>query len=216
MSRTNQERYGVQGLLDGDRVSLVTALAGLDLFLVGLMGSGKTTIGQALAQALGYSYVDTDSLVERVAGQSIADIFAAEGETVFRQLETQVLEEVASYRRLVVATGGGIVVRPENWSYLQQGLVIWLDVPVPELLRRLEGDQTRPLLQTEDPAATLQNLLEQRRDRYAQADLHIAIEAGEEPDTTVQRILAAIPSVLKDPKNAEPSERQATDVTDAS
>ncbi|QFZ91871.2 shikimate kinase [Synechococcus elongatus] len=178
-------------------MSLVAALNGLDLFLVGLMGSGKTTIGQRLAESLGYTYVDTDHLIERVAGRSIPEIFAEAGEAGFRKLETRVLEEVASYRRLVVATGGGIVIRPENWSYLQQGLVIWLDVPIPELLRRLEGDQNRPLLQTDDPAATLQAIWEQRRDRYAQADLQIPFVAGEEPAATVERILAAIPSVLK-------------------
>lgn len=178
-------------------MSLVAALNGLDLFLVGLMGSGKTTIGQLLAESLGYTYVDTDHLIERVAGRSIPEIFAEDGEAGFRQLETQVLEEVASYRRLVVATGGGIVIRPENWSHLQQGLVIWLDVPIPELLRRLEGDQNRPLLQTEDPAATLQAIWEQRRDRYAQADLQIPFVAGEEPAATVDRILAAIPTMLK-------------------
>ncbi|ABB56924.1 shikimate kinase [Synechococcus elongatus] len=187
-------------------MSLVTALNGLDLFLVGLMGSGKTTIGKLLAESLGYTYVDTDSLIENVTGRSIPEIFASDGEAGFRQIETQVLEEVASYRRLVVATGGGIVIRPENWSYLQQGLVIWLDVPIPELLRRLEGDQNRPLLQTEAPATTLQALWEQRRDRYAQADLRIAIEASEDPEVTMQRILEVIPSVLKNSADSSPAE----------
>ncbi|MGA1475190.1 MAG: shikimate kinase [Prochlorothrix sp.] len=175
-----------------------TRLQGLSIFLIGMMGVGKTTVGRLLAQGLGYRFVDTDALVEQVAGQSIPEIFAQEGEAAFRELESRVLSELSSYRRLVIATGGGIVVDRENWCHLHQGLTVWLDVPLDLLMERLEAERDhRPLLQTEEPRTTLEFLLHQRRPRYAEADLMLTIETPEAPEQTCERILAQIPSVLK-------------------
>ena len=115
-------------------------LQGLNIYLVGMMGSGKTTVGELLAKEMGYKFFDTDSLITQIAGKSIPDIFAEDGEPAFRVLESQVLGEISSYTRLVVATGGGIVIDPQNWSYLHQGLVIWLDVPISILVARLQSD----------------------------------------------------------------------------
>jgi len=172
-------------------------LKGINVYLIGMMGVGKTTVGQRLAKELGYRFVDTDVLIEQVAGQTINQIFADRGEDEFRQLEAQVLSEVSAYTNLTVATGGGIVLKQMNWSYLHQGLLIWLDAPVELLIQRLQDDTTRPLLQTTDPTAALQNLLDKRRLMYAEADLHIPISASDTPEFITSRIVAAIPSVLK-------------------
>ena len=174
-------------------------LKGINVFLIGIMGTGKTTIARLLATELGYRFFDTDVLIEQIAGKKINQIFADEGEETFREWESQVLSQLAAYTKLTIATGGGIVLRRMNWSYLQHGLVIWLDAPVEVLIERLQNDTTRPLLQTSDPTSTLKNLLEQRRHLYAQADLHIPITARETPEQITSRVIAAIPSVLKSP-----------------
>lgn len=164
-------------------------LKGTSLFLVGMMGAGKSTTGQVLAQHLGYRFFDTDTLVEKAVGLSIPEIFAEQGEATFRQLETQVLAQLSAYTRLVVATGGGVVTQRMNWSYLQQGVVIWLDVPLNLLQQRLQADTQRPLLQRPDWPQTLQALLEQRLPLYSQADLRVTVAAGEEEGAIAPRIL---------------------------
>ncbi|MFW6296706.1 MAG: shikimate kinase, partial [Halothece sp.] len=115
-------------------------LQGLNIFLIGMMGSGKTTIGQRLAQKLEYRFFDTDVLIEQVTKQTINDLFATEGEEGFRAIETQVLQQIASYTRSVIATGGGIILRRTNWGHLQQGLIVWLDPPIDLIVERLETD----------------------------------------------------------------------------
>lgn len=180
-------------------LEIANKLQGLNLYFIGMMGVGKSTVGQLIAKDLGYQFFDTDTLIEQAAKQSIPSIFASQGEAAFRNLESQVLAQLAPYQRLVVATGGGVVIRQENWSYLRHGLVIWLDVPVDELYARLVDDCDRPLLQTEDPKHTLESLLQQRRRFYTEADLHLIPAQGEIPQDTVQRVLNAIPSVLKAP-----------------
>ncbi|UZQ54841.1 shikimate kinase [Trichothermofontia sichuanensis B231] len=173
-------------------------LKGINLYLIGMMGAGKSTVGHLLAQRLQYRFFDTDILIERVKQQPITEIFQQEGEASFRALETQVLAELSVYTRSVIATGGGIVLARHNWSYLQQGVVIWLDVPVSELAQRLQADTTRPLLANgTDPIARLRTLLEQRSHLYAQADLRVAVAPAATPDAIVAQLLADIPRVLK-------------------
>ena len=175
-------------------------LQGVSIYLIGMMGTGKTTTGQKLAPRLNYRFLDTDILIEKVMGQSVRDIFTSRGEAAFREIESQVLAETASYTRNVVATGGGIVLKQTNWSYLHHGLVIWLDAPVEVLVSRLVRDNTRPLLQVDDPITTLQGILEQRQALYEQADIRIRLNLQQTTEETVEAILGAIPSVLKKPR----------------
>ncbi|WP_445635486.1 Shikimate kinase [Nostoc sp. DSM 114161] len=172
-------------------------LQGVNLYLIGMMGVGKTTVGRLLAKQLGYGFVDTDDVIAQAAGKSINQIFGEQGEAVFRQLESDVLSQVCAFTKLTIATGGGIVLRRENWSYLHHGLIVWLDAPAELIYSRLAEDTTRPLLQDADPQEKLRSLLKQRQSLYAQADIRIAIAEGETPEQIAKRILEAIPSVLK-------------------
>jgi shikimate kinase len=177
-------------------------LEGLNLYLVGMMGSGKSTAGHHLATELGYRFIDADTSLEQVAGRPISDLFASEGEQAFRDLEAAVLNQIASWHSLVVATGGGVVTRPENWGQMRQGVVIWLDAPEALLLERLAADPTpRPLMAVADPAGRLRQLLEQRRPLYALADLHV-LQDGRPPEQVAQQILAALPGILKERASA--------------
>lgn len=121
-----------------------------------------------------YNFLDTDEIIEKATGMTIPEIFDAEGEEGFRQVESQVLDSVHPYVRCVISTGGGIVTRIENWSKLQTGLVVWLDVAPEVTMERIKGTD-RPLLQTEDPLQTLKDLLDQRRDKYSQADVRVEV-----------------------------------------
>ena len=179
--------------------TLKQRLAGRSLYLVGMMGSGKTSTGRPLAERLGYGFVDADAVIEQAAGCSIPEIFDRDGEAGFRSLESQVLSAISQRHSLVVATGGGVVTQPENWGLLHSGIVIWLDVMPDQLLQRLNADSTvRPLLQTADPEAALNALLNERRPLYAEADLTVVIN-DETPEAVADGILQLVPSLLKDP-----------------
>ncbi|HHJ12178.1 MAG TPA: shikimate kinase AroK [Chromatiales bacterium] len=143
------------------------------IFLVGPMGAGKTTIGRQLAQALGRPFHDSDREIERRTGVDIPTIFEYEGEEGFREREAAVIEELTRLPEIVLATGGGSVLRPENRHALAgRGLVVYLKTPVSLQLARTAHDRNRPLLQTEDPEARLRALYEQRDPLYREvADL---------------------------------------------
>lgn len=173
------------------------SLQGISIFLIGMMGTGKTTVGQILAQQLGYRFFDSDDLIERVTQQSIKEIFASRGEEYFRDIESKVLAQLSAYTKSVMATGGGIVLHSKNWSYLHHGLIIWLDAPVEVLKKRLAQDTTRPLLQESDLTLKLSALSEQRRALYQQADLHIHIEENQTPEQITAKIIEQFPTVLK-------------------
>ena len=156
-------------------------LRGVNLYLIGMMGSGKSAVGRILAERLDYQFFDSDQLIEQVSKTSIAEIFAQEGEESFRTVETQVLAQLAPYPRLVISTGGGAVLKSENWSYLHHGVIIWLDVPPETLFARVSQDPTpRPLLQQADPLQTLKTIFQERQRYYAQADIRIDADAPTE------------------------------------
>jgi shikimate kinase len=182
----------------GMEATLRQRLEGLNLYLVGMMGSGKSSAGRFLAEQLGYRFLDADTSLEAVAGRSIPEIFASDGEAGFRDLEAAVLNQIASWHSLVVATGGGVVTRPENWGQMRQGVVVWLDAPEELLLQRLAADPTpRPLMAATDPGERLRELLAARRPLYAQADLHV-LQDGRSADQVATQVLEALPAILKE------------------
>ena len=179
--------------------SLRQRLGGRSLYLIGMMGSGKTSTGRPLAERLEYGFVDADAVIEQAAGCTIPEIFERDGEAGFRELESQVMSAICQRHSLVVATGGGVVTQRKNWGLLHSGIVIWLDVMRDQLLARLRADATeRPLLQTPDPEAALDDLLAQRKPLYAEADLTVVIDQ-EDPATVADGILQLLPGLLKDP-----------------
>ncbi|MEY4355926.1 MAG: Shikimate kinase [Cyanobacteriota bacterium] len=174
-------------------------LQGINIYLIGMMGCGKSSVGPELAKLLGYRFIDADSVIAAAAGCSISEIFDSQGEAGFRLLETQVLHQISQWHSLVVATGGGAVTTSANWGALRQGLVVWLQVDAAQLLERLEahpGD--RPLLQQPNPETELLKLLQARADQYSQADLSIAAGCAN-PAQVANKIWAALPAVLKVP-----------------
>lgn len=138
-----------------------------NIFLVGPMGAGKTTIGRQLARELGKDFYDSDKELESRTGADIPLIFELEGEAGFRRRESAVIDELTGYRNVVLATGGGVVLAPENRAALMsRGFVIYLQAPLNQLFERTRRDRNRPLLQTEDPRARLQAILEEREPLY--------------------------------------------------
>jgi shikimate kinase len=148
-----------------------------NLYLVGPMGVGKTTIGRLIARKLGRQFIDLDVEIEHRAGAEIPWIFDVEGEDGFRRRESELLEEYAGERNLVVSTGGGVVLKPENRSVLQRsGLVVFLNATVEQLYERLLKDKKRPLLQVPDRKAAIQHLKHNRDPLYREvADLVVDV-----------------------------------------
>jgi len=148
------------------------------VFLVGLPGSGKSTVGRQLARRLGLPFVDVDHAIEARIGCSIRTFFEREGETAFRDIEAALLSEIAGGPVSVVSTGGGAVLRPDNRDCMRRhGQVVYLRSSPEELQRRLRHDRNRPLLQVADPLAKLRELHGQRHPLYAQA-AHFTIDTG--------------------------------------
>ena len=140
-----------------------------NVYLIGPMGSGKTSLGQRAARILGLEFVDCDHELEAQTGASVNLIFDIEGEEGFRERESRLLEQIAARRGALVATGGGVVLRNRNRRLLSEsGLVVYISASVDQQLRRLGRDRARPLLQTGDRRAKLTELAEQRNPLYEQ------------------------------------------------
>lgn len=141
-----------------------------NIILTGFMGTGKTTLGRLLAEQIGYKFIDTDALIEERIGQTIADLFQAQGEAAFRKLEAELVKELAQQEGLVIATGGGLVLNPKNVAALNKtGKIICLTASPEEILARISKQQdVRPLLQEKDPQAKIIELLQQRATIYQQ------------------------------------------------
>ena len=148
------------------------------IVLVGMPGSGKTTVGRDLAKRLGLRFVDTDHEIEARTGVKIPIIFEIEGEDGFRKRETQTLDDLTRESNMVLATGGGAVIRPENRALLRErAVVVFLSVPPPILWERTRHDRSRPLLQVSDPRGRLEELLKVRGPYYREV-AHIIVEGG--------------------------------------
>ena len=161
------------------------------LWLVGMMGSGKSTIGRRVASRVGADFVDTDELVAAVTDSSIAELWSEEGEEEFRRLESQMLASAASDDGVVVATGGGAVLDPANIDLMRSsGLVIWLEASPETLAARVGSDGSRPLVaDADDPARALAELLESRRDQYVGAAHHRIPTDGRETDEIAEQVI---------------------------
>jgi shikimate kinase len=164
------------------------------VFLVGMMGSGKTTVGRCLAALTGAAFCDLDQRLGRITGRTVAELFV-DGEPSFRALERAALRSLVAEpgfasRPCVVATGGGVVIDPDNRATMQRaGTIVHLEVPIDELVRRLGASASaRPLLQSGAPRDVLADLLDARRDAYA--DGAVAIDGTGDADTVAARIAA--------------------------
>ncbi len=180
--------------------TLKEKLGGRNIFLIGMMGSGKSQTGPALAKMINYAFVDTDDVIEKASKLSIADIFEKDGETGFRDIEKQVLREISPHHSLVIATGGGLVTIPENWGILHQGIVIWLDLDIKRSIKRIESDKKkRPLLNEEDLSQTFSQIYESRKQIYAESDLRIEVEE-QSPNEVAAMIAENLPTILVSPE----------------
>ncbi len=151
-----------------------------NIFLVGMMGSGKTTIGRLLAKQLGKTFIDCDEEIQKRTGVSVTHIFDVEGEAGFRKRETAVIHELVQLDNIVLATGGGAVLGAENRAELaNNGLVIYLKGSVHDLWHRTRHDRNRPLLQTADPLARLKDLYRQRDPLYNEV-ADIVVQSGKQ------------------------------------
>ncbi len=150
-----------------------------NLVLIGFMGSGKSTVGRELHSRLGYELVDMDSVIEHREGRPITRIFEENGEDYFRDLETDLLREMAEDgQRKIISTGGGVVGREENRDLLRKlGYVVWLQAPVDVIHERTSRNRERPLLQTEDPLEKITTLLEKRKPWYAET-AHLKVDTA--------------------------------------
>lgn len=164
-----------------------------NIFLVGMMGAGKTTLGKALAARLEREFVDTDRALVQRTGVPVATIFEIEGEEGFRRREAAVLDELCAHDRRVVATGGGVVLEERNRSRMREsGTVVYLRARLENLWERTRQDTTRPLLATPDPRARLAQLLQEREPLYRDT-AHVIVDTGSQSAATlVNRVLAAL------------------------
>ncbi len=171
---------------------LAAALGPRSLVLVGMMGAGKSSVGRRLAARLGVPFIDADAEIEKAAGMTITEIFAAHGEPYFRAGETRVIARLLESGPQVLATGGGAFMNAETRTAIRaKGISVWLRATLEVLSRRIKRRGDRPLLKGADPAETLRRLLEERDPVYAEADL--IVESRDVPhETIVDEILAGV------------------------
>jgi shikimate kinase len=176
--------------------SLVAALGKRSIVLVGMMGAGKSSIGKRLAVRLGIPFIDADVEIESAAGMTIPEIFSAHGEPYFRAGEARVIARLLESGPQVLATGGGAFMNADTRALVAvKGISVWLKADFDILMRRIKRRTDRPLLKTEDPAATLKALMAERYPMYAEADL--AVESREAPhETIVEEIIAGLRPLL--------------------
>lgn len=167
------------------------------IFLVGMMGCGKTTIGRGIAESLSRPFVDLDDAIEKRTNRTINDLFENSGEFHFRTCEAQVLRDLPrSYPRAVIATGGGTPLHFDNMDFLNaNGLTIFLDIDIHMLVERLADQrEKRPLLRRDDWETYLTGLAQQRRSAYEQAQVSVSINSNDAA-ATIKQILQQLPQI---------------------
>ncbi len=158
-----------------------------NIYLVGFMGCGKSTVGKLLSEKTGMEFVDIDQMIEEQERRKISEIFEKEGESYFRQKEKEMLEKILHKEGLIVSTGGGLGADAKNMKKMKQsGVVIWLDASIETILKRTESDTERPLLK--QPYQQLKKLYEDRKEIYKMADVHINVDS-KSPEEIVQEIM---------------------------
>lgn len=177
---------------------------GRNIILIGFMATGKTGVGARLAERLGYAFVDLDGLLEAEGGMPIPQLIARRGEAVVREMESRMVERVAQRRRCVIATGGETVASPANLLALRQsGVVVSLTADLETLFARLGTGASLTVLHGEDLRTRVEQLLAERRDAYAQADVTVETTART-VDETVDRVLHAVKAgPFRAPKDAQ-------------
>jgi shikimate kinase len=176
-----------------DVAALRAALGQRSVVLVGMMGSGKSSVGKRLGARLGLPFVDADTEIETAAGMSIPDIFAQRGETEFRDGERRVIARILATRSpLVLATGGGAYMNADTRARIAElGISVWLKADVDVLMRRVRKRSNRPLLRTADPEGTMRRLLAEREPVYSQADITV-ISSDDPHEVVVEAALAEL------------------------
>lgn len=160
-----------------------------NIVLTGFMGTGKSSVGKMLARKMRYGYCDLDGVIVDQAGMSINEIFARYGETHFRDLEAKAVNQVSATENLVIATGGGAVIREDNRERLRStGIIVNLEASVEEITARLSSDTDRPLLKDEKSMGKIAALLKEREPYYAEADIRIDT-TGKKVEDVVREIL---------------------------
>jgi shikimate kinase len=192
---------------DGTGGSPADATMG-NVFLVGMMGAGKTTVGKLLAHYLEKTFYDSDREIQKRTGVTIPTIFEIEGEAGFRRRETDTLSELVKIRNIVLATGGGAVLSSVNRSLLRQsGTVVYLRATIDDLWRRTRHDKNRPLLQIPDPRGKLAELYAQRDPLYRET-AHLVVESGKRSARHLAHLLAQ-QLACSDPRTGENKNRLA-------
>ena len=161
--------------------------------LVGMMGSGKTAIGRALSAALDVDFLDSDAEIEKAAAATIAEIFARSGEAFFRKREAEVLKRLLSGVPGIVSTGGGAFLAESNRDLIaEMGVAVWLDADLETLWERVRHKDTRPLLRTSDPKATLTEIFHKRTPIYRLAGLRVPVDPDASIEDTTQRVISTL------------------------
>jgi shikimate kinase len=191
---------------DGPIAELKSVLGTRSIVLVGMPGSGKSSVGRRLAHRLGLNFVDTDSKIEEAAnGMSIADIFAKHGEPEFRALEARVIARLLESEPSVIATGGGAFMNTDTRRRVgERAISIWLSAEIPLLLERVRRKQNRPLLRSDDPEGVLRKLLSEREADYARADITVISR-----DIPHEEVVDTIVEALAEHLDAEPAETRS-------
>lgn len=169
--------------------------------MVGMMGAGKTAVGRALAARLGVPFLDSDAEIERAANLTIPEIFTRDGEVFFRKRESEVIKRLLTSQRGILSTGGGAFLAEANRQLIsQEGVSVWLNADLDLLWQRVKHKDTRPLLKTQDPKATLEEIYRSRVPIYREADLSVTCDAGFSIEQMSNRVIDCLlerPDVLE-------------------